>query len=493
MPSGPIWYAFKVELLAALRPDFRSDSPIYRQLAEKIRDLIQQGILRHGERLPATRELAGMLGLNRTTVSAAYELLEAEGLLKSHVGRGSFVSTAAEAGSSRIDWSSFAYATELGPVRTAPISFVASRPASELFPLQDFQQSCQEVLSSGKLTDILQLGSPLGYAPLREFLRRYGQNSDEILITSGCQQAIDLIQRAIVRPGDAVLVEDPVYPGLKNVFARCGARLIGVPVTLNGLDLDRLETNIRRERPRLLVVTPNFQNPTGTTLTLAARETVLRLARDHSVILLENDIYGDLRYEGESLPTLKQLDGSGDVIRVGSFSKIAFPGLRVGWIVGPKALISQLAVAKQSCDLHTDHLSQAVLFRFAESGRLDKHLESVLCEGRKRLQAVLEACQRFLPPGSRFTRPQGGMNLWVRLPDLLDTADLLDEAVEAGVSYMPGRYFAVARLESSSLRLSFAGLPPEKIQQGVAILGNLFHRKFDQAQSLRLEPAAALV
>ncbi|MBL8231127.1 MAG: PLP-dependent aminotransferase family protein [Bryobacterales bacterium] len=480
-------------MLPQIALDLRSETPIYRQLAEKIRELIQRGALEQGERLPATRELAGMLGLNRTTVSAAYELLEAEGLLKGHVGRGSFVSGVNEAKGHGIDWSQFSAETESWSVGSARISFAASRPASELFPLDEFRETCREVLEGGTLAEILQLGSPLGYGPLRAFLRRSGQESDEVLITSGCQQAIDLVQRAVVRPGDTVVLEDPVYPGLKNVFAPAGARLIGVPVGPTGIDLEVLERTIQRERPRLLVITPNFQNPTGATLPLTARQTILRITREHGTILLENDIYGDLRYDGILLPTMKQLDPSGDVVHLGSFSKVAFPGLRIGWVIAPKALISRLAAAKQWCDLHSDNLSQAVLFRFVESGRLAKHRRRVIVEGQRRLETVLESCEQYLPPGSRFTRPQGGMNLWVRLPDLLDASELLPSALRAGVNYLPGRYFGVSRSEPNSLRLSFAGLPPEQIREGVAILGELFLNELERAQAERLEPAAALV
>lgn len=480
-------------MLPPIQLDSTSETPIYRQLFEKIKELIQDGTIAHGQRLPATRELAGMLGLNRATVSAAYELLETEGLLKGHVGRGSFVNGVGEPGAARVDWGQFETDTLSWSVGSADISFASSRPAGDLFPLEEFRDTCREIMDSPSLSQILQLGSPLGYSPLRAYLRRDCQDHDDVLITSGCQQAIDLIQRVVIRSGDTVVLEDPVYPGLRNVFAPAGARLIGVPVGPMGLDLDALERVLQRERPKLLVVTPNFQNPTGATLSLPARQTILRLTREHRTILLENDIYGDLRYEGEPLPSLKQMDPTGDVVHLGSFSKIAFPGLRIGWVIAPKPLISHLASAKQWCDLHSDNLSQAVLYRFAESGRLAAHLARMIQAGRERLEAALESCERHLPPGSRFTRPQGGMNLWVRLPELLDAGELLPRAERAGVNYLAGRYFAVNRPAPNCLRLSFAGLPPDRIRDGLAILGGLFLTELERAQAARLEPAAALV
>ncbi len=244
-----------------------------------------------------------------------------------------------------------------------------------------------------------------------------------------------------------MLLEDPVYPGLKNVFERSGARVIGVPVGPNGLDIEALERIIDREPPRLLVVTPNFQNPTGATMPLAARKNLLRIAQAAGVIVIENDIYGALAYEGDTIPTVKLLDETGDTILLRSFSKLAFPGLRVGWVMGPRALIERLTEAKQWSDLHTDQLSQAVLLRFAESGRLAQHRQRMLEAGRERLRAVLAACDHICLPEATFTRPRGGMNLWVRLPEPLDAGELLPRAEREGVSYLPGKYFAVTRPE----------------------------------------------
>ncbi len=485
--------------------DSSSDTPIYRQLSSRIKELVQSGKLVKGDRLPATRELAGLLGLNRTTVSAAYELLETEGLIRGHVGRGSFVSTEAGAGLASIVWDDILPASEAAtapPPAHAPdlISFATSRPAEELFPLAAFRQTCEEVLSGPQAAAVLQLGSPAGYAPLREFLlekaRREGvaRASDDVIITNGCQQALDLIQRVLVRPGDTVLVEDPVYPGLKNLFPRAGAQLIGAAVGPDGLDIEELERLLARHRARLLIATANFQNPTGATLPVAERLALLRLARAAGAVVVENDIYGELRYEGAPAPPIKQLDQSGDTVLLRSFSKVTFPGLRVGWIIGPRPLVARLAEAKQSCDLHTDQLSQAVLLRFAESGRLEAHRARVVAAGAERLRAVLAACERQLPPGTFFTRPRGGMNLWVRLPEPLDAAELLSRAQREGVAYLPGRYFEISHHHPGALRLSFAGLAPEKIRAGLKILGRIFAGELEQARArVRYEPAPAMV
>jgi DNA-binding transcriptional MocR family regulator len=487
-------------MVPPLHLDEQSDTPLYRQLYEQLRSAITVGSIQNGERLPATRELAGLLGLNRTTISAAYDLLVQDGLLNGHVGRGSFVSTALP--SAGVNWQE-----RLNPgvpgagfAADSRISFVASRPSQLLFPLEDFRKSCQEVISSDGAAPILQLGSPAGYAPLRRYLldaaRHEGtaRSTDDVIVTSGCQQALDLIQRSLISAGDAVAVEDPVYPGLRNAFAAGSARLIGVPFGTDGMDIDALARILRTERPRLVVVTSSFQNPTGATIPAAARAAILRLTQEHGAVLVENDIYGDLRYEGEREPTIKQMDTSGDTILLRSFSKTAFPGLRVGWIIGPREFTRRVAEAKQWCDLHTDQLSQAVLLRFAESGRLESHRAHMLEAGRERLRATIDACSRHLSSIAAFTRPQGGMSLWVTLRAPLDTFELLARARAEGVAYLPGRHFAVTREHRSSLRLSFIGLTPEQIEEGVAILARMYRREIEHARSvLDAEPEPALV
>ena len=395
--------------------------------------------------------------------------------------RGSFVAGSAAPPPTTFDWESrFLSAPPLAPaVPPLPegpgvISFATARPAEDLFPLDAFRAACREVIDSGEAADVLRLGSPFGYAPLRSYLLDAAAPGDDLMVTSGCQQALDLIERLFTRPGDTVLVEDPVYPGLRNVFLQAGVRVVGVPMTADGIDIDFLAAAILRERPRLLVVTPNFQNPTGATLPLSARRALLEHTRAGGVVVVENDIYGELRYRGTSLPTLRQLDQRGDTLQLKSFSKLAFPGLRVGWVTGPSAVIARLAELKQATDLHSDQLSQAVLLRFAVSGRLAEHRRRMLEAGSARLSAVLAACERHLPPRSRFTRPEGGMNLWVRLPEPLDASALLGAAHERRVTYLPGRFFAVSHAEPGGLRLSFAALAPPSIEAGLAALGDVF-------------------
>ena len=472
--------------------DPNSESPLYRQLYSQVKDLIERGALPKGARLPATRELASQIGLNRTTVSAAYELLESEGLITGHVGRGSFVS-GAPAKENGFQWDEILHPaaglSPAAPTSTPVAGFSSSRPSELLFPLAEFRDTCAEVISSPEAQTILQLGSPSGYAPLRRYLLELARaegvarNSDDILITSGCQQAFDLLQRTLAPDGETVLLEDPVYLGQRNAFERGGARVVGVPVGANGIDIEILERTIARERPRLLAVIPNFQNPTGATLPIEARQALLRLAHQAGVIVIENDIYGALAYEGDPVPTIKRLDDSGDTVLLRSFSKIAFPGLRVGWIIGPRPLIERLTEAKLWSDLHTDQLSQAVLLQFAKSGRLAQHRRRMLEAGRERLHAALDACREFLPREAGFTQPRGGMSLWITLPAPLDAGELLPRAEREGVNYLPGRYFAVTHPQPNSLRISFAGMAPDQIRNGIGILGRIFREELERVRA----------
>ena len=262
-----------------IRPELdpASELPLYKQLGSYLQRLIELGDLLPGDRLPPTRELAGQLGLNRTTVSAAYEILETGGLIKGSVGRGSFVCGVPERETGSLNWSrtlTSSQTTSPGSARPGVINFSASRPSEKLFPVDEFRACCDEVLRSDKLRSLLQLGSPGGYEPLRSFLlHRSGlaRATDDILITNGCQQAVDLLRRALVRPGTRVAIEEPVYPGLRNLFLEAGAELIGVPVTPEGMDLYSLRQALEAGA-KVVVLTPSFQNPTGAMIPAASAQ-----------------------------------------------------------------------------------------------------------------------------------------------------------------------------------------------------------------------------
>src|ERR1700722_8796449 len=349
-----------------LQPE--SHVPLYVQLRDQLRALVHAGDLRPGDRIPASRELATMLGVHRTTVANAYAELESEGLIQGHVGRGKllFPDERGDETLSRL--------TAAAPEDA--LSFVMARPADEFFPVDELI-NCVNAVLRHEAGEVLTLGPSDGYAPLKEalleLLRRENipAKDENLLITGGCQQSLDLISKAFVRPGDSVILENPTYSGPVTIFNSARARLLGVPVRTHaepgsalGVDVEALEATLAANRVKLIVLTPDFQNPTGTSMPLASRRKVLELAARHQVPIVEDHIYARLHAHDERIPSLKQLDRSNLVIHIDSFSKVAFPGLRVGWIVAPAAAIERLRLVKQTTDLHTDQLAQATLAEF---------------------------------------------------------------------------------------------------------------------------------
>ncbi|HUI75656.1 MAG TPA: PLP-dependent aminotransferase family protein [Candidatus Acidoferrum sp.] len=492
----------------------QSHVPLYVQLRDQLRALVHAGDLRPGDRIPASRELATLLGIHRTTVANAYAELESEGLIQGHVGRGTFIKgngnglklspppPAIPNGAERIRWE-LLFADERGEeilsrlTASAPedaLSFVMACPAEEYFPVDELQM-CVNAALRREAKEVLSLGPSDGYPPLKEalleLLRGEGiaAKDENLLITDGCQQALDLISKAFVRPGDSVILENPAYPGAVAIFNGARARCLGVPVRTQaepdkalGLDLEALEATLAANRIKLIVLTPDFQNPTGTSLPLASRRKVLELAARYQVPVVEDHIYARLHAREERIPSLKQLDRSNLVIHIDSFAKVAFPGLRVGWIVAPPAAIERLRQVKQTTDLHTDQLAQATLAEFLRRGLFTKHLAKMRKVYASRLHALDEALRRHMPEGTRWTRPEGGMCLWLELPPGFDASELLIHAKERGVIFAPGRYFYVQGPLPNTLRLGFANLDEKQIARGTATLAELLRVEMRKRQ-----------
>ena len=495
-----------------LQPE--SHVPLYVQLRDQLRSLVHAGDLRPGDRIPASRELATVLGVHRTTVANAYAELESEGLIQGHVGRGTFIRGNGNGlkitppappvlnGHEGLRWE-LLFADERGEealsrlTASAPenaLSFVMARPAEEYFPVDELQ-TCVNAVLRREATDVLRLGPSDGYGPLKEalteLLRADGISvkDENLLITDGCQQSLDVISKAFVRPGDSVILENPTYPGAVAIFHGARARCLGVPVQTRpepgsalGLDLEGLEATLAANRVKLILLTPDFQNPTGTSMPLASRRKLLELAGRHQVPVVEDHIYARLHARDERVPSLKQLDRGNIVIHIDSFAKVAFPGLRVGWVVAPATVIERLRIVKQTTDLHTDQLAQATLAEFLRRGLFSKHLAKMRKVYASRLSALDEALRKHMPDGVRWTRPEGGMCLWLELPPGFDASELLIHAKERGVLFAPGRYFYVQNPLPNTLRLGYAGLDEKQIARGVATLADLLRVEFRKRQ-----------
>ena len=495
--------------------------PLYVQIRDQIRGRILSGALATGERLEPSRELAKSLGVHRTTVSNAYAELEAEGLIQGTVGRGTFVSpfaaTLRESGPVRrrpandFYWDSFFAPDQqddsLGRLMASAlepgvISFAATHTSSELCPVDLVRRATEAVLRR-EGSRLIQYGSTDGYPPLKQYLqarlRRDGISIelDELLITSGCQQSLDLLRRILVAPGDTVACENPTYPGLWHVFDTPGARLIGIPVGPEGMDLDFLEAVLEQNKIKLILTSPNFQNPTGRTMPLAARQRLLELAARFQVPIAEDDIYGVLRYAGRELPPLKALDTAGQVVYLNSFSKIGFPGFRVGWMVASRRAMERLRTAKQRADLHTNLLGQAMLEEFGRRGWLDKLIRRTRKVYEQKLDILRHTVEASFPPEVKVNYPEGGMAAWVELPADLDGVELLVKARERHVIFAPSRFFYFQNPVHNAFRLCFTSVTNEQLEKGVRILGELLKSEVRRGKAGRktvaVESGVALV
>jgi 2-aminoadipate transaminase len=472
-----------------------SSLPLYAQIVTQLREMVQRGTLKAGDRLPANRELAKTLGVNRNTITAAYEELVAEGVIRSHVGQGTFVTDAPILGTLReervatipMSWNAVlteqpreaAYSNFMNfqPKKDA-ISLSHGLPHSELFPLEDFRLSLNRAFrKEGHI--LLQLGLSGGYQPLQQHLAAQMAlmgiqvTPDEVLITNGCQQSLDLISRILVRPGDEVVVENPTFPGAISVFCGANSKFISVPVNRRGIDLDILEDILTQRRPKLIYTVPTFQNPTGVAMDIGTRRQLIELAARYRVPIVEDDIYRELRYDGAEVLPLKALDKYGLVIYINSFSKVGFPGLRVGWMVAPRPLLDHLNALKQRSDVHASMLSQAAIYEFARQGLLHKHVRRARKVYAERRDVMLAALEKYFPAEAEWNKPDGGMTIWIRLPESINASQLLLEAAKQGVIFSPGEYFYASQPQRHLMRLSFTMTDAMHIEIAVKRLGTL--------------------
>lgn len=362
------------------------------------------------------------------------------------------------------------------------ISFAGGLPAPELFDAEGLRDAYARVLTEAP-RQALQYSTTDGDPALRAAVagrlaaRGLPTGPDELLITGGSQQALTLVAQTLLEPGDVVLVEDPGYLAALQCFSFTGARVLPVPGDAEGLDPSRLEELVLRERPKLLYLVPTFQNPTGRTLSRPRRAAIAAVAERHGLWIVEDDPYGELRYDGEPVPWIAALPAAADrTVLLGSFSKIMAPGLRLGWLRAPAALRRGCAIAKQAADLHTSTIDQAAAARYLADHDLDAHLGRVRAAYRERRDALLAGLPDALPEGSNWTRPDGGMFLWVTLPAGHDTTRLLPAALESDVAYVPGAPFHAGEPDPATMRLAFTTHTPGEITEGVRRLAKIFGR-----------------
>ena len=357
------------------------------------------------------------------------------------------------------------------------ISFAGGLPAPELFPIREFEEACAHVLrTDGQRA--LQYGLTEGYGPLKEALAermgKYGLTAGptNILLTNGSQQALDLIGRVFIGPGDVIVTGKPTYLGALQAWRVYGPRIIGVPVDDEGMEMDALEAVLKAESPKFVYILPNFHNPKGVTLTLERRKKLVELAAKYGTPIIEDDPYGELRFEGEDLPPIMVLHKQ-NVIYLSTFSKILAPGIRLGWVVAPEAIIGKLVLAKQSTDLHTSTLIQMITHDIVKRGILKAHAKEIRRVYGERRRLMTATMEKHFPKSVHWTKPEGGLFLWVQVPEHINTMELLEKAVANKVAYVPGTVFYPDETGHNTLRLNFSNAKEDKIVDGIERLGKV--------------------
>jgi len=360
------------------------------------------------------------------------------------------------------------------------ISFAGGMPAPEIFPVEEFKEACIRVLDEHG-SEALQYGTTDGYLPLREMISRHTNQygikvtADNIMITNGSQQALDLLGKIFINPGDRVLVESPTYLGALQAWNTYNAQYVTVPSDDDGIQIDKLEMALRTG-PKFMYVLPNFQNPTGVTLPLERRERLVELADRYGVPIIEDDPYGQLRFEGKHIPTVEYLDDQlhgngtsyhGNVIYLSTFSKILAPGIRLAWVVATPEIIQKLVTAKQGADLHTSTFNQIVAYEVSRKGFLDEHIKRINSVYKERRDIMLEELEKNMPEGVKWTKPLGGLFLWVSLPEICNSKELLIKAVEKKVAFVPGESFYPNGGGLNTMRLNFSNAQPDMIRIGI--------------------------
>jgi DNA-binding transcriptional MocR family regulator len=458
--------------------------PLYRHLVTLLEDGIARGDVPPGFRLPPERDLARTLRVSRATVVSAYRELEARGLLRGYVGRGTFVSAKPDGGSAPFAWRGKMSAAALNSsdstvrdlVRAAAdpalVSLAAGVPALDCFPAEAFQQAMNDVLTrhAVKLT-AWRHGPTEGLPDFREALaHRFGGEPEHILVIAGAQQGLDLLARCLVDPGDAVIVDRPGYVGAIQTFRTAGARLVGWDVVR--ADLDELEELLLRYRPKLIYTNPTHHNPTGVTLSIRTRRELLELAAQYRVPIVEDDTYRELSLTTPAPPSLFKLDDAHRVvIRVNSFSKMLAPGLRLGWISAVRSIVEQLVLIKQQVDPHTQNLSQLVVCELIARGVFDRHVATLKIEHRRRRDAMVQALRQHVPAASlRYEIPDGGMYLWCQLPAHIRASAVLDHARRESVMVVTGEPFYVDQGGAHQLRICYTSEPPARAEKAARTL-----------------------
>lgn len=361
------------------------------------------------------------------------------------------------------------------------ISFAGGLPNRKFFPKEELQEATNKVfLNHG--SDIFQYNNSEGYLKLREYIAERYKNKDNfiinpenILIINGSQQGLDLLGKTMLNDGDGLIIEEPGYLGAIQAFSIYKPNFLPVTVTEKGINLDELKSRMLSSKPKLMYTVPNFQNPSGISYTEKNRYEVSKILQGTSTLLIEDDPYSDLRFSGKAKTSFKELLPENTVL-LGSFSKFIVPGFRLGWIVAPSKIMEKLIIAKQASDLHTSHFTQYIVYQYLTDNDIDAHINKIIKVYGSQCQAMLNSIEKFFPASVNYTKPEGGMFLWVELPQNVIALELFDLAVKEKVVFVPGDPFYTSKQKISTLRLNFSCVDEEIIQIGIQRLGNAIRK-----------------
>lgn len=464
------------------------------QIARFYESAIEDGRVPVGDRLPPIREVASTCSVTRATVQDAYRRLADRGLVEGTVGRGTVVLTTsngngqassadgrllspyAEAALRRTR--AMAGAPALAPGQSLVANFAELQPDDAQFPIPEWRAAMDSVLEQhGR--ELLAYGhSAFGRDELRELLAQRMHDSDpelrgeQVLVTAGAQQALDLVLRTVCSVGDTVVVTQPSYHHMHGLMRAHGLQVVSVPFGPDGIDIAQLSRVLTRPSVRMCYLMPTFHNPTGRSLDLEQRRALIDAVSATDVVLVEDEYQHSLRCRGDALPALRSMDPRGRTVTVSTISKELFPALRIGWVAGAQKLLEPMSAVKRFMDLETSPLLQAALVEFMRRGSFDRHLEQLRAELALRHEALQVACAEHLPEGCRVTNPEGGFVAWLELPDPGQGDQLADLAAERGVRVVPGRAFDLEGAPSRGVRLSLTRATVDQIHEGVRVLGS---------------------
>jgi DNA-binding transcriptional MocR family regulator len=482
-----------------IRIDRASRVPIKKQIVDEVKNLISHGLIKANTALPSSRALADKLGVSRYTVYQAYEELQVHGYLRSRQGSYNIVQKRRKEApfdperQSIIPWERACnesaeklfrnYLKNLAdiPTRTSKkdnsvINLTEMQLDPSLFPVQSFSRCLRHVLSNNG-NEAMDFCSPEGNESLRDYIaQRLGLHGistcpEEILITYGSQQALDLVMRLLCRRDKKVVVESPTYYNIIPLLQFYNAPVLGIPMKHDGLDLNQLENVLGKEPVSFVYTIPNFQNPTGLTTSHHHREKLLNVCMRHKVPILEDGFDEEMKYSGKLPLPIKSIDEKNIVIYLGTFSKILFPGLRIGWITADKDCIRRLTALKRYSDLRCGNLTQAALAFFCQQGYYDLHLKRLHRIFRNRLEVALKTMEECFPRTVSWTRPLGGYSIWVKMPRKMTPTQLYGLMSKYQVTISPGAYYFLQQSESEYFRLSIARVGAEEIREGIVRLG----------------------